>query len=121
MIIKDFLTHRIQSFKYAFQGFAPVFAKEKNIYIHSIAAIIVIIAGFIFHISTIEWIAIIISIGVVFICEFFNSAIEKLADFVSIEKHDSIKKIKDISAAAVLISAIMALCIGIIIFLPKMF
>jgi diacylglycerol kinase len=121
MKIKDFLIQRIHSFKYAFQGFAPVFANEKNIYIHSIAAILVIIAGFIFCLSPIEWIAIIISIGVVFICEFINSAIENLADFISIEKHDSIKKVKDISAAAVLISAIMAICIGFIIFIPKMF
>ena len=63
--------------------------------------------------------AIVFSIGLVFAFEIVNSAIENLADFASHEKNEVIKKVKDLSAAAVLVSAIAAFIIGIIIFLPK--
>jgi diacylglycerol kinase len=55
----------------------------------------------------------------VFICELINTSIEALADFVSPEKHPQIKKVKDLSAAAVFVSALSALIIGVILFLPK--
>jgi hypothetical protein len=71
------------------------------------------------NINIYEWIAVIFSIGLVFSMELINSAIENTADFISLEKHDTIRKIKDLSAAAVLISALAALIIGLIIFLPK--
>lgn len=114
-----FISSRIKSFKYAFQGFAPVFKSQANIWIHSLAAIIVVAYGFYFSISKFEWIALCLVIGTVFICEFINSAIETLCDYVSNEKHDAIKKVKDISAAAVLISAIVSVIVGCIIFIPK--
>ena len=84
------------------------------------AAIIAVIAGFIFQISKLEWLAIVFAIGLVFILEIINTAIEHLANFMSPDKHDAIKKIKDLAAAAVLIAAITAFIIGLIIFLPKM-
>ena len=116
-----FLNKRIKSFTYAFQGVAPVFKTQANIIIHSLAAIIVIALGLFCRLSSIEWIIEIGAIGFVFVCEFFNSALETLADFVSPEKHEAIKKVKDISAAAVLISAITAAIVGCIIFIPKLF
>ncbi|MNY66215.1 Undecaprenol kinase [compost metagenome] len=58
--------------------------------------------------------------GLVFVCELFNTALEALADFASPGKHPQIKKVKDLAAAAVLLSAISALITGIIIFLPKL-
>ena len=66
-----------------------------------------------------EWIGVIFSIGLVFSLEIINSSIENIADFISPEKHKMIKKIKDLSASGVLISAITALIIGLIIFIPK--
>ncbi|MFV0441674.1 MAG: diacylglycerol kinase family protein [Lachnospirales bacterium] len=81
------------------------------------AAFFVIIAGLLFCIALYEWIAIVFAIGLVFAMEL--SSIENIADFVSPEKHDAIKKIKDLSAAGVLIAAIVALCVGLTIFTPK--
>ena len=81
--------------------------------------IIAIILGIVLKISNIEWIAIIMVIGLVFSIEIINSAIENLADFVSPNYNEIIKKVKDLSAAAVLISALVSLIIGIIIFIPK--
>ncbi|MDH4474267.1 MAG: diacylglycerol kinase family protein [Fluviicola sp.] len=110
---------RFGSFIYAFNGLRVLVREEHNSWIHVAAAIVAIVLGFIFHISTYEWIAIAFAIGLVIALEIVNSAIENLADFVSPERHDSIKKIKDLAAAAVLVGAITALAVALIIFLPK--
>lgn len=110
---------RLESFKFAFNGLKIFLKEEHNSRIHLFAAICVLLAGFIFKVSTYEWIAIVFSIGLVFTLEIINSAIENIADFISPEKHHKIKKIKDLSAAGVLISAITAMIIGLIVFIPK--
>ena len=66
-----------------------------------------------------EWIAIGFCIAFVIAMEMLNTAIEKLCDVVHQEVHPGIKKVKDIAAGAVLISAIFSLITGLIIFLPK--
>jgi len=81
----------------------------------------VLIAGILFQISTLEWAIVLFCIGWVFALELINSAIENTADLVSKEKNDAIKKIKDLSAGAVLVAAIASATIGLIIFLPKLF
>ncbi|HOY48765.1 MAG TPA: diacylglycerol kinase family protein [Chryseolinea sp.] len=117
---KKFSTpQRLKSFVYAFNGLKILIREEHNSRIHFVIAIVVTIAGFILEISVEEWIAIVIAIGFVIAAEIFNSSIENIADFISPEKHEKIKKIKDLAAAGVLISALTALTIGLIIFLPK--
>lgn len=93
--------------------------EEHNARIHLIAAICAVIASIVFEISAFEWIAVMVAIGLVFALELMNSAIERIADFVAPEKNEKIKKIKDLSAAGVLISAFTALIVGLIVFLPK--
>lgn len=110
---------RLKSFRYAFEGIRMFFHEEPNSRIHLAALILAIIAGIALRISPIEWIAVIFAAGFVFSAEIFNSSVEKLSDFASPGKNGSIKKVKDLAAAAVLISAITALIIGLIIFLPK--
>ena len=113
------ITKRLKSFKYAFNGLIILFKEEHNARIHLFATICVVIAGFLLEIAKIEWFAVIFAIGFVIALEIINSSIENIADFVSPEKNKKIKKIKDLSAAAVLISAITAFVIGLIIFIPK--
>lgn len=113
------LEKRVESFKYALNGLKIVFREEHNARIHLIVSLIVIACGFIFHISTVEWIIICFAIGLVISMEIINSAIENLSDFVSPEYHKLIKKVKDLSAAAVLVCTISSVVIGILIFLPK--
>lgn len=110
---------RIKSFKYASAGLKVLFRHEHNSWIHAVAAICVIVAGFLFRISYVEWIAALIVIGMVFAAEIFNSSLERIADFIQPEKDDRIRDIKDLGSAAVLVSAITAAAIGIMIFLPK--
>lgn len=115
------LRKRLRSFRYAFNGIRLLIAKEHNAWIHCFAAVCVIIAGILLEISKMEWIAVVIVIGAVLAAEAVNSAMEALADFVSPEYSEAIKRTKDLAAGAVLLMAITAAIVGIIIFLPKMF
>lgn len=114
------LKKRLKSFSYAFNGLRLLIKEEHNAWIHLLATICVVIFGFLLSLSPLEWIAVIFAIGFVFAIEAINSSIERIADFISPEKHDKIKQIKDISAAAVLIAALTALIIGLIVFVPKL-
>jgi len=110
---------RISSFGYAFNGFKILFKEEHNARIHLIVSVFVIAAGLFFDITATEWLFIIFAIALVFSLEIINSALENLADAVSQDYNELIKKAKDLSAAAVLLSATASVVIGIIIFLPK--
>jgi undecaprenol kinase/diacylglycerol kinase (ATP) len=109
----------LRSFVFAFNGLKILIREEQNARIHAIGALGAIVLGFVLKISMHEWVAIILAIGFVITIETINSAIENLADYVSPDKHDLIKKVKDLSAGGVLLSAITALIIGLFIFLPK--
>ena len=113
------LRKRIQSFRYAFSGLWFVLKHEHNFRIHLLAAVVAIAAAIWFKISAFEWIAITFAIVLVLVLEIINSAIEKLADLISPGKNDTIKIVKDITAAAVLLAAIASLVIAAIIFIPK--
>jgi diacylglycerol kinase len=113
------LKSRLKSFRFAFNGLKVLFVEEHNARIHLFATALVIALGFYLNISLFEWIALVFAIGFVLAAETFNSALENMSDFISEARNIQIKKIKDLSAAAVLISAITALVIGRIIFVPK--
>src|SRR5664279_3333967 len=101
-------TKRLRSFGFAGKGLLILFKEEHNFRIHLSAAILVIVIGFILRINSIEWVAIIFAIGLVIITEIINTVIENLADIITKEKDERIRKIKDLGAAAVLISAFSA-------------
>lgn len=115
------LKSRLGSFKFAFRGLWSLLKNEHNSRIHLIAAIIAICTGVILKISIIEWSILILVIGIVFLTELLNSSLENLADIIDPEWNEHIKKAKDYAAAAVLISAIIALIAGGLIFIPKIF
>ncbi|HLO90720.1 MAG TPA: diacylglycerol kinase family protein [Lentimicrobium sp.] len=120
MSIKAVLQKRLKSFTYAFNGMRVLFKEEPNAKIHTILAIAALVTGVLTGLSEIEWIALIIAIGFVIAFEAINTAVENLCDLISPGQNESIKKIKDLAAAAVLLSAICALLIGLIIFVPKL-
>lgn len=117
--MSDFLKKRIQSFNYAFQGIATLFHETPNAIIHLFLAFLAILLGFLFSISATEWLAVIIVIGLVLALEAINTSLETLADFACKERNESIKKVKDLAAGAVLLASIAALAAGVVIFLPK--
>ncbi|MGN6249147.1 MAG: diacylglycerol kinase family protein [Ginsengibacter sp.] len=111
----------IKSFGWAFSGLKDCILHEKNFRIQYVLAIIVVIAGFFLGLSSIEWAIILLCFAVVLSFEIINSAIEKLCDLVCPDFNLVIKKVKDMSASAVLLSAIITFIIGCIIFLPKIY
>ncbi len=113
------LKKRIKSFEYAFAGLRVLLREEHNSWIHLAAAVCVGVAGIFFHISPMEWIAVVIVIGMVIASEIINSSLERTADFIKAERDDRKRDIKDLGAAAVLVSAITAAIVGMIVFLPK--
>ena len=115
------LRSRLSSFGFAFSGLFAFFRQEPNAWIHLIATLTVFMAAGYFNLSLHEIIALIIVTGFVWVAEIFNTAIEKIMDFISTEKNIGIKFIKDLSACAVLLSAITAMVTGAIIFIPKLF
>lgn len=112
---------RAQSFRHAWQGLRAVLQTEHNTYIHSAFSIAVVIAGAVLRINTVETCLIVVAMALVWMAELFNTAVEKTADLISKERHPQIKLIKDVAAAAVLVAAFAALCIGCFIFVPKLF
>ena len=107
------------SFKYAFCGVITAYKEEQNLRIHTLMAILVMIASYILKLNYIEFSICLILIGLVLIAEFFNTAIESIVDMITLEKNPYAKKAKDVSAAAVLIFALFSSIIGLIIFIPK--
>lgn len=109
----------INSFKYAFEGIFTSLKTEKNMKVHFIIMILVIILGIILKISKIEWIICIILFGFVISLELINTAIENTVDLITTEINPKAKIAKDVSAGAVLVAAITAVIVGLIIFVPK--
>jgi len=117
--VRDLILDRIKAVKFAAKGFWILITTEKSIITEVIIGIIMTIIGFLMNISTTEWILQIFAIGIVLVAEALNTAIEKIADFIHPDYHKKIEFIKDISAGAAFFAAIMALIIGLIIYIPK--
>lgn len=109
------------SFKYAFEGIITTIKEERNMFIHFLIAIIVVITGIYVRLSLNEWFICLLLFALVFSLELINTAIENTVDLVTTKKNKKAKLAKDAAAGAVLIAAIFASIIGIIIFLPKFF
>lgn len=112
---------RIKSFANALHGLITVFRSQANFRIQLGIAFIAIILSIWLSISRTEWVLIILLIGLVLGLETINTSIEILCDKVDSNYSESIKKVKDIAAASVLISSIAAAIIACIIFIPKIF
>ncbi len=113
-----FLGARIRSFRFAWQGIVYLFKSEGNAKVHFCIALIVIVIGFLLGLSSMEWCAVVLCIGGVFMAEGFNTAVEALADKVSPEFSPLIGRAKDVAAGAVLLFVMAAVVVGLIVFLP---
>lgn len=112
--IKD----RIRSFYYAGKGIGKLLLHEHNAWIHCVAIAVVTAAGLFFGITRHEWIAVLLCFALVLAAEGFNTAIERLVDLVSPQRHPVAGDVKDIAAGAVLICAMFAAIVGGIVFTP---
>ncbi len=110
----------MKSFYYAFRGLLLLVRSQKNVRIHLLFFLLAMCGGFLFEINALEWALILLCSGLVIATEAVNTALEKLADSIHPDHHAGIGESKDIAAAAVLITAIAALSVGLIIFVPKL-
>ena len=108
-----------KSFSYAFSGLKLAFKKEPNLRIHVLIGIIVLLVGLILNLSATEMAILVLTISFVILLELLNTTIEAMVDLASPEIKPAAKLAKDVSAAAVLISAIASVIIGALLFLPK--
>ena len=114
-----FFRKRIQSFKPAIDGWRYVLQSQQNAWIHAPFSVIAIGLSLWLQIGSIEWAIIFLTLGMVWMAEFLNTALETVVDLASPEMHPLAKIGKDIGAAAVLISALSALLVGLFIFIPS--
>ena len=106
----------IKTFKHAIDGLIWAFKNERNLKIHTVAAVFVFGLGLYLDIKTQYWIALFLCVGVVISAELINTAIEKTLDLLHPQISDKVKIIKDISAGAVLVLSIVAVVVGCLVF-----
>ncbi len=116
---ESFFKNRLKGIGYASKGAWLLIKSEASIKVQVIIAILITIAGFYFNITANEWVLQTLTIAVVLSTEGINTAIEEIADFIHPEHHPKIGFIKDIAAGAVFFTAIAALIIAGIIYIPK--
>lgn len=113
------ISGRFKSFNHAWSGIKTILRTEHNSRVHLVFTFCALVLSFVFKLSLLEFSILVVVISIVWIAELFNTCIEKIMDFISIEKHPQIKRIKDMAAAAVMLASISALIVGIIIFISK--
>ena len=112
---------RMKSVTHAWRGVYIFFKTTHNAWVQSFFFLLEIILSFIFHISRVEWILVILTAGLLLVAEAFNTAIEIDIDLTSPEYHPYARDTKDVAAGAVLIMATLTAIVALIIFLPKIF
>jgi diacylglycerol kinase (ATP) len=115
-----FVTGRFKSLGFAAKGAFKLITTEHSVMVQFSIAILLIVAGFYFEISQVEWLIQTLAIGLVLSIEGLNTAVEKVADFIHPDYHKKIGFIKDIAAGAVFFAAMTAIAIGCIIYIPKL-
>ena len=110
----------IYSFRYAFAGLRYALRTQRNLRLHLTAAFIAVLLAALLQISPVEWAILVLTIGAVVISELFNTVVEALVDLISPERHPLAKVAKDVAAAAVLCMAIMAVTVGLALFVPRL-
>ncbi len=115
-----FVRSRIQSFGHAFRGWWYVLRTQRNAWIHTVIAAVVILMAFWLRIDLRDWAVLVLAIAMVFAAEFMNTAIEVVVDLASPQMHPLAKIGKDVGAAAVLLTALAAVFIGLLILGPPL-
>lgn len=120
-MVKDFDVKRLPaSFRYAWRGIWYVLKTEQNLRIHFIATIIALALAAFFRVSGVELAILLLTIGFVLASEILNSVIEDFLDVIHPEHHEAVRRIKDVLAGSVLLSAFVAVVVGLLIFLPHL-
>ena len=115
------LRARGRSFVFALAGGRVLLRGQHNAWIHAAATLLVLVLGLACRVSRQDWALLALAIGLVWAMEALNTAIELLADEVSLEQRARIGRAKDVAAFAVLVAALAAVAIGLLVFWPHLF
>ena len=107
-----------KSFTYAFRGLFKTLREEQNLQIQSLVALAILILGWYLKIEKGEWLVLVLVIDLVILMELINSAVERITDILKPRLDNYVKEIKDIMAAVVMLASIVAVIVGLIIFIP---
>jgi diacylglycerol kinase (ATP) len=118
--VKDFFAARYHSFGHAFRGWGVVLRTQPNTWIHAFITVAVFLTALWLKLPVYHWAVVLVMTAVVWAAEFINTAIEAVVDLVSPEEHPLAKVSKDVSAAAVLITALIAVLVGLLILGPPL-
>jgi len=110
----------IDSFNYAISGIITSIKTERNMLIHYTIAIGIVGLSLFFDFSKLEFLILLLTTTLVVVAELINTAIEKTVDMITKDFHPVAKIVKDISAGAVLISAINAMIVGYLLFFDRL-
>jgi diacylglycerol kinase (ATP) len=108
------------SFGYAFAGIRYLLWTQRNAKIHSVISLLAVALGFLLRIELGEWLALVLTIMLVLAAEGLNTAIEAVVDLASPAYHPLAKIAKDVAAGTVLLTAIGAVIVGLMVFLPRL-
>jgi diacylglycerol kinase (ATP) len=111
---------RVASFRHAFAGWWYVLRTQRNAWIHAIATLAAVALAIYLRIPRSDWAGLLLAVGIVWLAEFINSALEAIVDLASPELHPLAKVGKDVGAAAVLIAAGVAVLVGLVILGPPL-
>jgi len=111
---------RIASFRHAFAGWWYVLRTQRNAWIHALSTLVAIVLGSWLGIKRSDWAVLLLAIGLVWLAEFLNTALEAVVDLASPKMHPLARVGKDVGAAAVLISAATAAVIGLLVLGPPL-
>ncbi len=115
-----FLRSRAQSFHYAFQGWWYALRTQQNARIQAVVATAVLAVGLWLRLPARDWAVLLLTVAMVFMAEFLNTAIEAVVDLASPARHPLAKASKDVGAAAVMIAALVAIGVGVLILGPPL-
>lgn len=112
---------RAQSFVHAGRGIRVFFATTHNAWLQLLILAVAIAAGWFFHISRMEWLALVLAAGLVLTAEAINTAIEIDVNLTSPDHHPFARDTKDVAAGAVLLASLMALAVAALVFVPYLY
>ncbi len=118
-MVKDLKLRRIPaSFRYAARGLWHVLRTEQNMQIHAVAATVVVVLALVYQISSWDLALLVLAMGLVITAEVLNTVVEDFLDLLHPSQHAAVRRIKDALAGAVLLSALVAVVVGILVFWP---
>jgi len=110
----------LRSFRAAFAGLFYGVRTQRNLQIHATAAVLVVLAAVVLPLTRMEWCLIVLCIGLTAAAELLNTAIEVTLDRLLPHEDDGVRVAKDVAAAAVLITALTSIAVGLIVFVPRL-